>query len=218
MDVCRAFEQRGVASNCRLDGEQRPPTSLWKDPKESVLFDLPSVAGQRGQVAVFSRDDDYRKTVNGFAAHVDLAGPHRYGVPRALIFTQINSGLPQADGEKVKAALQQLTGDRVEVAPAAPPAPTPQAEAPPEPDAKGQAVRELMAQQLKREMTADGTIKSIWDDEDPHGPVLHLRGERCSQAFVDQLVASKAKVTLRKAGWQRVICHKGMLTSFDANL
>jgi len=41
---------------------------------------------------------------------------------------------------------------------------------------------------------------------------------RCSQEFVNVMVANEAKFELRKAGWRRVVCHKSMFKWYEAGL
>lgn len=93
LEICRAFEAQGVASQCRAASEHSAGSG-WEQAAESALFDLPSVPGHQGEVAVFTSPEAYKKTVDAFAEGAEQAGPHRYGAPKALVFTQINKALP----------------------------------------------------------------------------------------------------------------------------
>lgn len=65
-------------------------------------------------MATFDSYEQYRKTLDAFATDAETAGPHRYGVRKALVFTQINRGLPASDAAIVKQVLHELAGDAIE--------------------------------------------------------------------------------------------------------
>ncbi len=286
--VCRSFESQGVATNCLLRTD-RAPGGGWELAAESALFDLPAVPGHKGEVATFDTYDRYRKTLDVFAAHADTAGPYRFGVRKALVFTQINRGLSAADAEKVTHVLRELAGDQIEQGGEAnsdnqthedpkwqrlrdefghmktagllarartaiavdPPTADSVREADmalaflPDADSKRadvrklqrlvnqkgremiendpekraemeRTVREVMAHQLERGFADE--FESVSDDEATGGPVLRIHGPACSQQVVNDLALREAKFELRKAGWQRIVCHKSMLTWYEANL
>jgi len=104
MDVCKKIEASGVGANCRAS----QPAGLGAGAAEKVDFDLPSVAGKTGQVLRFDKEETYRATELSYANMGGLAGPHRYGSPKALIFVQMNEGLSADNGKKVKAIVDAL--------------------------------------------------------------------------------------------------------------
>ncbi len=79
-------------------------------------------------------------------------------------------------------------------------------------------VRKFLAHQMERNLVGQGIVESVSDDEDPRGAVLRLHGDRCSQEFVNVMVANEAKFELRKAGWRRIVCHKSMFKWYEAGL
>ena len=75
---------------------------------ERFEFDLPSVPGKKGAVMRFDRDSFYDNTEESYGNAATLAGPHRYGSKKALIFVQANEGLSLEDGKKLKAIVDAL--------------------------------------------------------------------------------------------------------------
>lgn len=104
MDACRALEKAGVAANCRED----KPGGLGAAAVENAQFDLPSVQGKTGQVMRFDREDAFTQTETAFMNAALLAGPHRYGNKKKMIFVQINEGLSLELGKSAKAAVDSL--------------------------------------------------------------------------------------------------------------
>lgn len=96
--VCAQIEEAGIGSNC-VQGEGTglniAATDVWD-------FDLTSVPGEGGGIMLFDDADKYRRTVQAYADAEFLTGPHRYGSDSALIFVQMNEGLPADQGAKVK--------------------------------------------------------------------------------------------------------------------
>ena len=103
-EVCKKIESSGVGANCHSS----QPSGLGANAVERVEFDLPSVQGKTGAVMRFDSEDKYTATENAFTGASALAGPHRYGSKRSLIFVQMNSGLSAPDGAKVKAIVDAL--------------------------------------------------------------------------------------------------------------
>lgn len=95
--VCEQIVDLGVGDDCR----EAEPTGLGAEAAARYEFDLPSVLGNAGQVLVFSDRSAYGKSVAAYDAASALAGPHRYGSSKALVFVQINEGLSAAEGPKV---------------------------------------------------------------------------------------------------------------------
>ena len=91
-------------SGCRED----KPEGLGAAATSKATFDLPSVPGEHGQVLRFDREDAYVQTEDAFQRAAMLAGPHRYGNKRALVFVQANSGLGLDEGKKLRAAVDAL--------------------------------------------------------------------------------------------------------------
>lgn len=104
MEACKKIEAAGVAANCRAS----TPGGLGGAAVAKAEFDLPSVPGKTGQVLQLADDDAFVKTEQGFAGAAVLSGPHRYGNKAKGIFVQANIGLPAADGQKMKAAVDGL--------------------------------------------------------------------------------------------------------------
>lgn len=102
--VCQKLVETGVAANCRAG----QPTGLGAAAVESAEFDLPSVPGHGGAVFRFDAEAPYDSTVAAFAKAAVLAGPHRYGSKRSLIFVQANEKLSADNGAKMKAAVDAL--------------------------------------------------------------------------------------------------------------
>jgi hypothetical protein len=104
VDVCAKLVATGVAANCKTDA----PGGIGAAAKERVVFDLPSVPGQTGQVLRFEKADFYDSTEKAFAGAAALAGRHQYGSRKALIFVQLNSDASDETGAKAKAVVDAL--------------------------------------------------------------------------------------------------------------
>lgn len=104
MDVCKQIESSGVGSNCHAE----TPDGLGAGAKEAAAFDLVHVAGKGGQVLKFDDTDKFSKTVDAFDAAAMLAGPHRFGSKKALVFVQMNDGASADDGGKVRGVVSAL--------------------------------------------------------------------------------------------------------------
>ena len=104
MAVCKKLEAEGVASNCRED----KPGGLGAAAVERAQFDLPSVPGEGGAIMRFDREEFYSSTEDAFGKAAMLAGPHRYGSKKALIFVQMNEGASLDVGKKTKAVVEAL--------------------------------------------------------------------------------------------------------------
>lgn len=100
----RQLVAQGAAANCR----ESKPEGLGAAAVEKVDFDLPSVAGKTGAVFRFEKDETFDQTVANFEKAAVLAGPHRYGSKKGLIFVQANSGLSLEEGKKLKAVVDAL--------------------------------------------------------------------------------------------------------------
>lgn len=103
-DVCKQIEATGVGANCRAS----QPAGLAAGAAEKYEFDLPSVAGKTGQVLRFDSEDKLAATSDAFEKAGMLAGPHRYGSKKALVFVQANNGLAAAEGAKLKSVVDAL--------------------------------------------------------------------------------------------------------------
>lgn len=104
MVVCQKIEAAGVGSGCRED----KPGGLGAAAVERVEFDLPSVSGKKGAVMRFDREEFFSNTEDVYGKMALVAGPHRYGSKKALIFVQANEGLSLEDGKKLKAVVDAL--------------------------------------------------------------------------------------------------------------
>lgn len=104
MSVCQKLETSGIASNCK----EALPGGIGANASERVSFDLPSVPGKGGQVLRFDRADLYENTAKAFEALAFLAGPHRYGSKKNLIFVQMNNNAPLEVGKKTKTLIEGL--------------------------------------------------------------------------------------------------------------
>lgn len=104
MEACKKLEATGAAASCRED----KPGGLGAAAVEKAVFDLPGAAGKTGQVLRFDKDDAYAATEASFTGAALLAGPHRYGSKKALIFVQANESASLEDGKKLKAAVDAL--------------------------------------------------------------------------------------------------------------
>lgn len=103
-EVCAKIVAAGVASGCR----EAKPAGLGAAAVESVEFDLIGVPGKKGAVMRFDRESFFASTEEAFGKMAALAGPHRYGSRRALVFVQANSDLSLEDGKKIKAIVDSL--------------------------------------------------------------------------------------------------------------
>ncbi len=104
MSVCQKIQASGVGTNCRED----KPGGLGAAAVEEAHFELPSVPGKGGAVLRFDRESFYDSTEESYGKAAMLAGPHRYGSRKALIFVQMNEGLDLTNGKKVKAIVDGL--------------------------------------------------------------------------------------------------------------
>lgn len=105
-DVCKQIEGAGVAKPGTCKAET--PAVMAARAKEKIAFDLAAVPGKTGQVLSFAKAEDYTATVKAFEAAAMLAGPHRYGSEKALIFVQLNDGASVDVGNKVKGLVAGL--------------------------------------------------------------------------------------------------------------
>lgn len=103
-DVCAKIQAAGIGAKCH-EGERKMLTSRAA---HKVDFDLVHVAGKQGAVMSFEKAEDYDATVKAFEQAAMLAGPHRYGNAKALIFVQANDGLKADEGAKLKAIVDAL--------------------------------------------------------------------------------------------------------------
>lgn len=104
MEVCKSVEATGLGANCRAG----TPAGLGAGATEKADFDLPSVPGKTGQVLRFDREETYTSTESAFAGAAALAGPHRYGSKKALVFVQANDGLSTDNGKRLKSVVDGL--------------------------------------------------------------------------------------------------------------
>lgn len=104
MEVCQKIVASGVGANCRA----AKPEGLGAAAAERADFDLPSVPGKTGGVMSFEKEALFTATEDSFAKAAMLAGPHRYGSKKALIFVQMNDKLSLENGQKVKAIVDAL--------------------------------------------------------------------------------------------------------------
>lgn len=104
LEVCQKIEGAGLGANCRAGKVE----GLGAAAAEKAEFDLPTVAGKTGAVMRFDAESGYDTTTGAFERAAGLAGPHRYGSKKALIFVQMNSGLAAEKGAAVKAIVDGL--------------------------------------------------------------------------------------------------------------
>jgi hypothetical protein len=106
VDVCKSLEAAGVAKagTCKED----KPGMISARAQEMQSFELANVPGEGGQVLSFANADAYTATTTAFEKAAMLAGPHRYGSAKALIFVQMNAGASLEDGKKAKAVVDAL--------------------------------------------------------------------------------------------------------------
>lgn len=126
MEACKKLEIAGVASGCH----ESKPEGLGSAAVERAEFSLPTVPDKGGSVYRFDKEDTYTSTVTAFEKVAMLAGPHRYGSAKTLLFLQMNEGASLEVGKRAKAVMDALPGDS-----AGPPvstvvAPTPKAAEP----------------------------------------------------------------------------------------
>jgi hypothetical protein len=106
-DICHKLEAAGVAAKCQV-ASRGDAGLLAQAASDRVTFDLPSVPGKTGQVLGFRDAASYEQTVKGYEAAAILAGPHRYGSSKALIFVQMNSAASNDVGAKASAVVAGL--------------------------------------------------------------------------------------------------------------
>ena len=103
-EVCAKMTSAGLAANCR----EAKPGGLGAAAIENYAFDLPSVKGKTGQIMRFEKPEYYTTTVSAYQGAAAIAGPHRYGSEKALIFVQLNDGASLDVGKKTKALVDAL--------------------------------------------------------------------------------------------------------------
>jgi hypothetical protein len=103
-DVCKRLEAAGVAKGCR----EEKPEVMTARAKVKYGFDLPSVPGKTGQVLTFADAEAYTATVQDFEKVAPLAGPHRFGSEKALVFVQLNSGASLETGKTARGIVEGL--------------------------------------------------------------------------------------------------------------
>ena len=103
-EACQKLSAQGLAASCR----EGKPTGLGAVASARFDFDLPTVPGKGAGVLSFDKESAYDQAVTAFEGAAVLAGPHRYGNRKALIFVQANEGLSLEEGKKLKAAVEAL--------------------------------------------------------------------------------------------------------------
>ena len=103
-EVCSKLEAEGVAAGCH----EEKPLGLGAAAAERFDFSLPSVPGKSGSVYTFAKQDTFKTTVDSYERAALLAGPHRYGSEKALVFVQVNSGASLETGKKIKGIVEAL--------------------------------------------------------------------------------------------------------------
>lgn len=103
-EVCAKLEAAGIAKGC----VEEKPTVINARASKMVAFDLVGTPGKRGHVLSFAAVDDYAATVEAYKAAAMLAGPHRYGSEKALIFVQFNDGASLDTGARAKSLVDGL--------------------------------------------------------------------------------------------------------------
>lgn len=104
LEVCAKLVESGVAGGCKAEA----PGGINVAAAEKAVFDLPSVPGETGQVLRFEKSSDYEATTKAYDAMAVLAGRHRYGSEKALIFVQLNSQASSEIGAKADAVVKGL--------------------------------------------------------------------------------------------------------------
>lgn len=102
--VCKKLEAVGIAKSCKASA----PAAINARASEEAVFDLVGVSGKTGHVLAFAKQDDFDATVKAYEAAAFLAGSHRYGSQRALVFVQLNSDADVETGRKAKAVVDGL--------------------------------------------------------------------------------------------------------------
>lgn len=105
-DVCARLEHDGiaVAGSC----VRAQPDGANARARERYDFNLVSLPAERGAAMTFATADDYRATVETYASLAMIAGAHRYGNERALVFVQLNHDAPLDVGDRVRAIVDGL--------------------------------------------------------------------------------------------------------------
>lgn len=103
-EVCTKIEASGIGKRCH----EVKPEGLGAAAVERFDFDLPSVPGKGGSVMRFDRESFFDNTEESYGRMAQLAGPHRYGSKKALIFVQANEKLSLEDGRKLKVVVDGL--------------------------------------------------------------------------------------------------------------
>lgn len=104
MTACKRIEAAGVGANCK----EGKPGGLGAAAVDAATFDLPSVPGKTAQVLHFDREEFFSSTETAYGNAALLAGPHRYGSKKTLVFVQANEGLSLEEGRKLKAVVDAL--------------------------------------------------------------------------------------------------------------
>lgn len=102
--ACEKLVAAGIGTNCK----EVSPKGLSAKATSKYDFDLVAPKGEQGAVMSFESADDYKSTSEAYKAAALLAGPHRYGNEKALIFMQMNDGASLDDGKKAKAVIEGL--------------------------------------------------------------------------------------------------------------
>jgi hypothetical protein len=102
MGVCEKVADTGVGTNCR----SATPGGIGAAATERAEYDLPN--NKTGQILVFPNESAYDRTVETFSQMAGVAGQHRYGNRKKLVFVQMNKDATEDAGKKVKSVIDSL--------------------------------------------------------------------------------------------------------------
>lgn len=103
-EACEKFTGAGLGSGC----QEEKPGGLGAAASQKYAYNLKEPTGKTCGVYSFKDQESYEATVKSFAAMAMLAGPHRYGNPKKLVFVQCNDGMPDAVGKELEKAVNSL--------------------------------------------------------------------------------------------------------------
>ncbi len=103
-EACEKLVAAGLGSGCK----EVKPEGVNVRCASKYDFDLKAPAGKGAGVMSFANAEDYKFTVDLYTSTAMIAGPHRYGNEKALVFVQMNRDASLEDGKKAKAVIDAL--------------------------------------------------------------------------------------------------------------
>lgn len=102
--VCDKLAAAGFGSGCKQTEPHGLASAAW------LAYDLELVEPKGKTCGVFSfkRTTDFDATTKAFDKAAALAGPHRYGNAKALVFVQCNKGMERSKGEELEKVISSL--------------------------------------------------------------------------------------------------------------